>query len=226
MTNSAGLPPAGHSRPVPSRPAPSRPALSARLRRVLAHDTSATALLLGSGTAPVPPELSDAFYRQYGIPVLVKYGATEFAGAIARWSLPDCRLFWPDKRGSVGRVHPSVIEDALRAHPAVSDAASVGLPDERLGEVPAAAVTLRPAAEQGATEQRAAEQGAAGQAATEQGLLDYLATRLTRYQLPVLIRVLDELPRTPSRKVDRPRLREIVLGDPGGQASEEVTSHG
>jgi acyl-coenzyme A synthetase/AMP-(fatty) acid ligase len=252
------------------------------LQAELPRDTFASVRAVGSGTAPVPPELSDAFYRQYGVPVLVKYGATEFAGAIAGWSLQDYRRFWPDKRGSVGRVHPGVelrvtdpdsgaplppgasgtlevsgrqlatadgqwvrtndlasldsdgflyirgraddainrggfkippgvIEDALRAHPAVSDAAAVGLPDERLGEVPAAAVTLRPGT---------------GQAATEQGLLDYLATRLTRYQLPVLIRVLDELPRTPSMKVNRPRLREIVLDDPGDQASEEVTSRG
>ena len=36
-----------------------------------------------SGTAPCPPELADAFLRRYGIPVLMTYGATEFAGAVA-----------------------------------------------------------------------------------------------------------------------------------------------
>jgi acyl-coenzyme A synthetase/AMP-(fatty) acid ligase len=254
------------------------------LQADLPIDTFASVRAVGSGTAPLSPELSEAFYAKYGVPVLVKYGATEFAGAIAGWSLRDYREYWQDKRGSVGRVHPgielrvtdpdstdptstaplppdavgilevsgrqlgteegqwvrtndlasldvdgflyihgraddainrggfkippSVIEDALREHPAVSDAAAVGLPDERLGEVPAAAVTLRGPA-------------------TERELLDYLAARLTRYQLPVLIRVLAELPRSPSMKVNRPRLREIVLDsiEPEGAATE-VPSHG
>jgi acyl-CoA synthetase (AMP-forming)/AMP-acid ligase II len=241
MTNSERPLPAARSLPPPS----------IRLRRVLSHDPAATALLfngrrhpwgyyadavlqaglprdtfasvraVGSGTAPVPPELSEAFSRQYGVPVLVRYGATEFAGAIAGWSLQDYRLFWTDKRGSVGRVHPGVelrVTDPDSGAPlppaAVGTlevsgrqlATSDGLPDERLGEVPAAAVTLRGAA-------------------TERGLLDYLATRLTRYQLPVLIRVLDEPPRTPSMKVNRPLLREIVLAS-GDPASEEVPSGG
>ena len=38
----------------------------------------------------------------------MKYGATEFAGAIAGWSLRDHGEYWEDKRGSVGRVHPGV----------------------------------------------------------------------------------------------------------------------
>ncbi len=44
--------------------------------------------------------------------------------------------------------------------------------------------------------------------ATEQELMDYLASRLTSYQRPVAIRVVDQLPRTPSLKVSRVLVRE------------------
>jgi acyl-CoA synthetase (AMP-forming)/AMP-acid ligase II len=87
-------------------------------------------------------------------------------------------------------IVPSVIEDALRAHPAVADAAAVGLPDPRLGEVPVAAVALRTSVE-------------------EVELAAWLADRLPRYQLPTRIAVVAELPRTPSLKVSRPGVREL-----------------
>jgi acyl-CoA synthetase (AMP-forming)/AMP-acid ligase II len=59
-----------------------------------------------SGTAPLPPEHADAFEAKYGIPVLTTYGATEFAGGVAGWSLADRREWGARKRGSVGRAHP------------------------------------------------------------------------------------------------------------------------
>ncbi|WP_370965658.1 hypothetical protein [Amycolatopsis sp. cg9] len=89
-------------------------------------------------------------------------------------------------RGGFKNV-PSVIEGALRAHPAVGDASVVGIPDERLGEVPVAAVTLR--AERGVAE-----------------LQDWLADRLARYQVSAVVKIVNELPRTPSMKVSRPEV--------------------
>lgn len=91
------------------------------------------------------------------------------------------------------KIVPSVIEDALRAHPAVRDASAVGIPDERLGEVPVAAVTIR----EGAGRPDPAE------------LRRWLAERLARYHLPTEIKVVDELPRTPSMKVSRPDVRAM-----------------
>lgn len=58
-----------------------------------------------TGTAPLDPELADAFYQRYGIPVLQNYGATEFAGGVAGWTLEDFKAHWTDKRGSVGRLN-------------------------------------------------------------------------------------------------------------------------
>jgi long-chain acyl-CoA synthetase len=87
-------------------------------------------------------------------------------------------------------IVPSVIEEALRAHPSVRDAAAVGIPDERLGEVPVAAVTLR-------------------DTATPAELRQWLSERLARYHLPAEIKVVAELPRTPSLKVSRPDVRAL-----------------
>ncbi|MFJ9089555.1 class I adenylate-forming enzyme family protein [Streptomyces sp. NPDC102384] len=218
---------------------------------------------IGSGTAPLSPELRDEFEQRYNVPVLVTYGATEFAGAVAGWTLADHREWSARKRGSVGRAHPgvelrvvepesgrsltagqtgllevrgpqlpagaetwirttdlasldedgflyihgradqainrggfkippTVIEDALHCHEAVSDAIAVALPDDRLGEVPAAAVTLCAPA-------------------TEDELHDHLAARLTRYQMPVLLRILEQMPRTSSLKISRRHVSEELL---------------
>lgn len=61
-----------------------------------------------SGTAPCPPELAEAFRDKYGIPVLTTYGATEFAGAVAAWSLADYKEWGDKKRGSVGRAYRGI----------------------------------------------------------------------------------------------------------------------
>ncbi|MEU6539086.1 class I adenylate-forming enzyme family protein [Streptomyces sp. NPDC047000] len=61
-----------------------------------------------SGTAPCPAELADRFFRTYGVPVLMTYGATEFAGAVAGWTLPLHERWWRSKAGSAGRAFDGV----------------------------------------------------------------------------------------------------------------------
>jgi acyl-CoA synthetase (AMP-forming)/AMP-acid ligase II len=63
---------------------------------------------INAGTTAVDPELVDAFYERYGIPTLVVYGATEFSGAVAGWTVKDFHAQWNDKKGSVGRAFPGV----------------------------------------------------------------------------------------------------------------------
>jgi acyl-CoA synthetase (AMP-forming)/AMP-acid ligase II len=58
-----------------------------------------------SGTAPLDPDLAEAFTARYGVPVLTSYGATEFGGGVAGWNLTDHEQFAAAKRGSVGRAH-------------------------------------------------------------------------------------------------------------------------
>jgi acyl-CoA synthetase (AMP-forming)/AMP-acid ligase II len=92
------------------------------------------------------------------------------------------------------KILPEEIEIVLRQHPDVLDAAVVGLPDPRLGQVPAAAVEPKP-----------------GHPKPTAGDLDAFArARLVTYKVPAKILVLDALPRTPSMKPILPALRELL----------------
>jgi acyl-CoA synthetase (AMP-forming)/AMP-acid ligase II len=61
-----------------------------------------------TATAPLDPNLADQFYELYGVPVLQNYGATEFAGGVAGWTLPDFQKYAAERRGSVGRMNPGI----------------------------------------------------------------------------------------------------------------------
>jgi acyl-CoA synthetase (AMP-forming)/AMP-acid ligase II len=84
----------------------------AALRMLLDADLPAedlaSVVALRTGTAPLDPETADIFFERYGIPVLQNYGATEFAGGAAGWTLDDFKAHWQDKRGSVGRLNKGV----------------------------------------------------------------------------------------------------------------------
>jgi acyl-CoA synthetase (AMP-forming)/AMP-acid ligase II len=59
-----------------------------------------------SGSAPLDPQVQRAFEDRYRIAVLPSYGATEFAGGVAGWTLPLHREWGARKLGSVGRPQP------------------------------------------------------------------------------------------------------------------------
>jgi acyl-coenzyme A synthetase/AMP-(fatty) acid ligase len=80
-----------------------------------------------SGTAPLDPDLADAFTEKYGVPVLTSYAATEFGGGVAGWNLADYREFGRAKRGSVGRAHAG---SALRV---VDETTGAVLPNGEIG---------------------------------------------------------------------------------------------
>ena len=84
------------------------------------------------------------------------------------------------------KIAPHEIDDALRAHPDVADAAAFGLPDKRLGEDVAAAVVVRNGAE-----------------TTALGLRHWVAERLAPHKIPHKIWFVPELPRTASGKIQR-----------------------
>jgi len=86
----------------------------------LPREDLSSILALRTGTAPLDPAIVDEFYQRYGIPVLQNYGATEFAGAVAGWTLDDFKRWREAKRGSVGRLQAGVearIVDAERGAP-------------------------------------------------------------------------------------------------------------
>lgn len=95
------------------------------------------------------------------------------------------------------KVAAGEVQATLELHPSVLEAAVVGLPDERLGEVPAGAVVLRSGAP----------------VPQEEELIAWVKERLAPYKVPTRIRVLDDLPRNPALKVVRPALRALLDGD-------------
>jgi acyl-coenzyme A synthetase/AMP-(fatty) acid ligase len=97
------------------------------------------------------------------------------------------------------KLLPETIERALLLHPAVSSAVVVGLPDARLGQVPAAAVQLRP----GAAEP------------TEGELEQHVREHVYATHVPVAWRFVDDLPLTASFKIDRPAVRGLFGSAPG-----------
>jgi acyl-CoA synthetase (AMP-forming)/AMP-acid ligase II len=88
------------------------------------------------------------------------------------------------------RVCPAEIEQVLQEHPAVVEAAVVGVDDDRLGERPAAFVVLR-----------------APMAAEVTALRAFCASRLPGPKVPVVITLQQELPKLASGKLDRQALR-------------------
>lgn len=68
----------------------------------------ASLICVRSGTAPLHPESKLAFEERFGCPILQDYGATEFMGGVAGWTLADHRLFGGSKPSAVGRVRADV----------------------------------------------------------------------------------------------------------------------
>lgn len=91
------------------------------------------------------------------------------------------------------KIAPSEVVAILEQHPQILHASVVGLAHERLGQVPVAAVQLRPGAE----------------AVTGEELKRWAKEKMTSYFVPVDIKVVDALPRTPSMKVSEPDVKAL-----------------
>lgn len=95
------------------------------------------------------------------------------------------------------KVLPETVVKSLITHPAVLDAAVIGLPDARLGEVPVAAVELRSGLD----------------VPSEDELKSHVRASLPAHHVPAQIRVVERLPRTPSLKVSLGAVRALLVGD-------------
>jgi acyl-CoA synthetase (AMP-forming)/AMP-acid ligase II len=89
-------------------------------------------------------------------------------------------------------VYVVEVEQALERHPAVAEAAVVGLPDERLGEVPVAAVRLSP-----------------GRTAAPDEIRAWAKEQLSSYKVPVRVLVVDALPTSGTRKIQRTEVKAL-----------------
>ena len=90
-------------------------------------------------------------------------------------------------------IAPREIDEALLRHPAVLDAAVVGIPDRHYGQDIMACVVVRN-----------------GHRCSEQELRDFCNREVGRYKTPKVIRFVDELPRGPSGKVQRLKLADLA----------------
>ncbi len=216
---------------------------------------------INTGAAPLDPSVQRSFEERYGIPILLAYGATEFAGPVAFMTMDLHREWGKQKFGSVGRpfagaqlrivdpetgavllpgeegllevttprlgsgwirtsdigvidadgflyirgradgainrggfkLLPDTIEQALMLHDAVAAAVVTGIPDKRVGQVPAAAIRLKPGATQPTTEE----------------LTTHLRQHVPATHIPVEWRFVEMLPYTAMLKVDRVALRKL-----------------
>ncbi|MCI4592042.1 fatty acid--CoA ligase family protein [Sphingobium sp. BYY-5] len=218
---------------------------------------------IGTGAAPLDSDVQQAFEARYAIPILLSYGATEFAGPVAMMT-PALHAEWGErKRGTVGRAMPGAqlrivdaesgsimpfdspgllevisprigpgwirtsdvaridkdgflflmgradgaimrggfkllpeaIERVLMQHPDIAEAAVTGIDDDRLGQVPAAAIRLAP-----------------GVSPPDLAMLEaHVRAHLLAPHVPAKWLFCEEFPRTPSLKTDRQALRRLFL---------------
>ncbi|HEX2287109.1 MAG TPA: AMP-binding protein, partial [Mycobacterium sp.] len=72
----------------------------------VAKEDLASLQFIISASGPLDPETRDEFEARYGIPIILAYGATEFAGSLCAWTADMQRDFGASKRNSVGRALP------------------------------------------------------------------------------------------------------------------------
>ena len=89
------------------------------------------------------------------------------------------------------QVPPAELEALLVTHPAVADAAVIGIPDDEAGELPKGFITLKPGAE-----------------ATEDDIKTFVASEVATYKQLRLVEFVDEIPKSASGKILRRMLRD------------------
>lgn len=144
------------------------------------------------------PGVMKCYYRDKQATDAVLHGDWLYTGDMAMRD-EDGFIFLVDRKKDViitggENLYPVQIEDFLRANDKIKDVAVIGLPDHRLGEIAAAIIELKP-----------------GVAATEEEIQEF-CKGLPRYKRPRKI-IFDTVPRNPTGKIEKPRLRQKYCGD-------------
>ncbi|MBQ4257442.1 MAG: acyl--CoA ligase [Clostridia bacterium] len=144
------------------------------------------------------PGVMKCYYRDEEATKEVLRGDWLFTGDMAMED-EDGFIFLVDRKKDViitggENLYPVQIEDYIRRCDAVKDVAVIGLPDARLGEIAAAIVEIKP-----------------DRTFTEEELADF-CSGLPRYKRPRKI-IFDTVPRNPTGKIEKPKLREKYCGE-------------
>jgi len=112
---------------------------------------------------------------------------------------PDGFIYLVDRKKDViimggENLYPVQIEDFLRSNDKIKDVAVIGLPDKRLGEIPAAIIELKE-----------------GMTSSEEEI-NAFCLELPKYKRPKKI-IFADVPRNPTGKIEKPKLREIYCGE-------------
>lgn len=166
------------------------------------------AMIVDNLSCPVPqgevgelavkgPGLMKCYYKDPEATAAVLKDGWLFTGDMSRMD-EDGFIYLVDRKKDViisggENLYPVQIEDFLRGHEAIKDVAVIGLPDHRLGEIAAAIIELKPDRE-----------------CTEKEITAYCSS-LPRYKRPRKI-IFDRIPRNPTGKIEKPRLREKYCG--------------
>ena len=88
-------------------------------------------------------------------------------------------------------VYPAEVENVLYEHPAIAEAAVIGMPHKFLGESIKAIIALKPE-----------------QQATPLEIINFCRDKIADFKLPTSVDFVESLPRTPSGKVQKGKLRK------------------
>lgn len=143
------------------------------------------------------PGVMTAYYKDEKATAEVLSDGWLYTGDMARED-EDGFIYLVDRKKDViisggENLYPVQIEDFLRKNDAISDVAVIGLPDARLGEIAAAIIQVKE-----------------GMTLTEEDVNDFCLD-LPRYKRPYKI-IFADVPRNPTGKIEKPKLREIYCG--------------
>jgi len=132
-----------------------------------------------------------------------------FTGDMARMD-EDGFIYLVDRKKDViisggENIYPVQIEDFLHGLDSIKDVAVIGLPDQRIGEIAAAIIELKP-----------------GCNCCEEEIMAFCSA-LPRYKRPRKI-IFDKVPRNPTGKIEKPKLREKYCGGSLVAAQVEITN--